>query len=422
MTYSTVKAAAKDSLAVGQILSMVELHSRDIKIQEATVTAKKFGVQDAKLQLLPNLSVFAEADKASNMPVYSNGLLNKPEQHDVIHTLYQSGANMYFNIYNGLKTKNLIRIAKLDQELAEAELREQTATVKLKAVHLFFDLYLQRIWVDLIHADIKEKQQQAAEIKHLYDKGVVLQSDVIRAELEISKRKMTLLEITNDTKIINQQLNVLIGYDDYFEVLPKIDDLPTENSSLEEVVEDGLKNAYTESISTLHLQVASQKVSLTKSENAVQLGIVGSFQFSNPQIFLYPYNANWYNLGIIGVKASYNISSLYHNKNKIKMAKTEEHTAHIHHEKIKDDLRSLLFEKYHDYNEAKSYIEIKEQNVSYAQENMRIIKNAYFSQSSLITDLLDANLLTLQAKFELKQAHINVFKTYYALLFAKGNL
>ena len=113
MTYSTVKAAAKDSLAVGQILSMVELHSRDIKIQEATVTAKKFGVQDAKLQRLPNLSVFAEADKASNMPVYSNGLLNKPEQHDVIHTLYQSGANMYFNIYNGLKTKNLIRIAKI---------------------------------------------------------------------------------------------------------------------------------------------------------------------------------------------------------------------------------------------------------------------------------------------------------------------
>ena len=65
---------------------------------------------------------------------------------------------------------------------------------------------------------------------------------------------------------------------------------------------------------------------------------------------------------------------------------------------------------------------IFEQNLQYANENARILKNAYFNQTALITDLLDANLLQVQAQFELEQSKMNVLKSYYSLKYETGTL
>ncbi|SPZ92277.1 Outer membrane efflux protein [Sphingobacterium multivorum] len=58
-------------------------------------------VQQQRMELLPKISARASASYASNMPVYDQGLLNKPSQHDIIHYLYDSGLDFYLNLYNG---------------------------------------------------------------------------------------------------------------------------------------------------------------------------------------------------------------------------------------------------------------------------------------------------------------------------------
>ena len=73
-------------------------------------------------------------------------------------------------------------------------------------------------------------------------------------------------------------------------------------------------------------------------------------------------------------------------------------------------------------DESEKYVTIYKLNETYAVENARILKDAYFNQTSLITDLLDADVLVLKSKFELKQAQINVFKNYYKLQYSKGTL
>lgn len=421
---TSLVATPTDSLRVQELLQLVEQHSKEIELSTSTISLKNATWEEAKVNRLPTLSVFAEVDKATNMPVYSNGLFHRPEQHDVIHTLYQTGANLYFNVYNGLKTRNTIALAKLDHSLAESSLQHKKATIKLKAIYLFYDLYLQRSWASIMQADIAEKVKEAEEIKHLFTSGVVLESDVIRASLEISKRKMTLLEIHNDIEVLQQQLNVLIGEPDTNVIIPTVLLVHTQNTdaTLANVLEIGSTNAYEEKISHVQVAMANKRVDIARSGNKFQLGVVGSFQFSNPQIFLYPYNADWYSLGIIGLKASYAISSLYHNPKKVAVAKIEAHEAHLQHSIVQDNIRTALFEAYHSYHEAKAHVPIREQNVTYTTENERIITNAYFSQTALITDLLDANLMDLKAQFELTQAKVNVFKAYYTLAFAQGQL
>lgn len=411
------------SLELQDVLQKVVIHSKSIKISEYKLDEKLLQVKDAKNNRLPDFNITASVDKASNFPIYDNGLFNKPSQHDVIHTLYATNTNMYLAIYEGLKLKNTVKLKEIDALLEKEKFLENVASVNLEAIHLFYDLYLQNEWESLMKADISEKEHQLHEIKNFYELGVVLHSDVLRAELELSKRKMTLIEIENQQVKLNQQLNVLIGYTDEQKIIPlvTIDHLP-EHQNFDEVLEEGKENAFAEKQSHLHVQMVEKELDLIKANNNIKVGLTGSFQFSNPQIFLYPYNDSWYNLGLIGVKATYSLSELYKNKHKKAAAKVTVEEAHEHHKKIQDDIRTKLYKDYLDLEEAIKYVPIYKLNQDYALENARILRDAYFNQTSLITDLLDADVLVLKSKFELKQSQINVFKNYYKLQYTKGAL
>jgi len=410
-------------MQLSEVWQLVTTESKNVQLAHKQVKQHKVLVQDAKNSQLPTLSVFGEIDKASNMPVYSNGLNHKPEQHDVVHTLYQTGANAYLNLYNGFKTKNEIQLAKHELALSEAELEEVLAQQKKIAALYFYDLYLQYQFQSVMMSDMEEKEHELQEIKNLQQAGVVLNSDVLRAELELSKRKMTLIEIRNAIKVYHQKLNVLIGKADTFIFEPVLTEQTTPKYvGLEDAIRIAHERAYQAQISEVHVAEAETNLALTKSNKSFQLGIVGSFQFSNPQIFLYPYNLDWYSLGIVGVKASYNISNLYHHKNKVAASKVRVSAAHIHHHQVSDKVRTAVYEAYYAWDEAKSYENIFKANVAYADENKRIIKNAYFSNTVLITDFLDANILELKAHFDYKQAQINTLKTYLELQYAQGLL
>lgn len=413
----------QQKVSINSLLEKVAVHSKEIKIAEHELEKSFLDVADAQNNKLPDISVNASVDKATNFPIYDSGLFEKPSQHDVIHTLYATNANFYLSIYEGLKKKNTVKLKEIEASLQKELFLETEATVKLQAVHLFLDLFLQDELRATLLADMKEKEHQLKEIKDLFDLGVILQSDVLRAELELSKRKMTLIEIENQRTKINQKLNVLIGNQDEQWVQPIFDtDSLPKLPLFSEALQQATTNAYAEKQSHFHVLAVEKNLELVKANNNVKIGLTGSFQFSNPQIFLYPYNDAWYHLGLVGIKASYSLSELYKNKNKKKIAKEAIEQAHMHHEKINDDVRTALYKEYLSFDEALKYVDVFKLNTKYAAENERILKDAYFNQTALITDLLDANVLVVKSNFELIQAQVNVFKNYYQLQFTQGTL
>ena len=272
--------------------------------------------------------------------------------------------------------------------------------------------------------DIAEKEHQLSEIKNIYKAGIILESDVLRTELELSKRKMTLTEIENSIIVLQQQINVLTGEDDKTIIEPEIASIEEETTALsvDDYIEIALEKGYDAELSEQHTQVAETKLKLDKGNYYPKIGLIGSFQFANPQVFLYNYNPNWYSLGLVGLQASYDISSIYHNKHQVQETKIELSSAQLHHQFTNDNIRTRIYKAYYEYDEALKHEKIFEQNLQYANENARILKNAYFNQTALITDLLDANLLQVQAQFELEQSKMNILKSYYSLKYETGTL
>ncbi len=341
---------------------------------------------------------------------------SKPAQHEVIHTLYRLGADFYLNIYNGNKLNLKIKENQTLQKVKEIKKEQAVSDIHYKTATLYLELQKTLIFRDLIKQDIKDQEVQLKEIKSLYKNGVVLKSDVLRIELELSKRKMTLVTIENDILIAMQKLNIILGVPDEQIVIPEAPSSQWDvNTTYAEYLKLALDHSFDYHVSEQNTELSKIKLKQVKANVSPKIGMYGEFYYANPQIFLYPYNPYWYSLGIVGLKASFSISSLYHNTNKVKAAKLEFEKEEEAHKDTEDKVRQQVKEAYLRYREALEQIKVAETNVTQAKENARIIKNTYFNQTSLITELLDADIQLLQTKFELEAAKIMAQNNYYLL-------
>jgi len=414
---STTTASDTLFISLPEAWKKAELHSRLIEIQRKTTAIALEEFKDAKLELLlPEISVKGTAEKASNIPIYENGLFAKPKQHEVIHTLYHIGAEFYQVLYHGNKYRLKIKADKTVHQLSEVQENKIISDIRYKTASLYLDLQRCLLFKELITKDIADQEEQLKEIKSFHKNGVVLKSDVLRIELDLSKRKMALVTIDNDILIASQKFNIILGEPDEHLILPSL--LITgkeERQSYQHYLEQALKHSFAYHISEKQTELSAINLKKVKANVKPNIGIYGEFYYANPQIFLTPYNPYWYSLGIIGVKVTYPVSALYHNIHKVSAAKLELEKEEEAHHNTEDMVRQEVKEAYLRYEEALKQISVSEVDVKHAEENARIIKNTYFNQTSLITDLLDADVQLLQARFDLAAAQILAQNKYYLL-------
>ena len=410
-------------LSLKQASQKAEENSRHIQMNQMETDISAIRVKDAKLERLPEVQVKGSVEKASNIPVYENGIFSRPSQHEVIHTLYKVGADFYLNIYNGNKLNLKIKQEEVLQKIKQIQKDQTISDIHYKTASLYLDLQKSLIFRKLIKEDIADQKLQLKEIKALYKNGVVLKSDVLRVELDLSKREMTLITIENDILIAMQKLNIILGIPDGNTVIPE--ELNTEeykNLSYDDCLRLALEHSFDYHLSEQQTELSRLHLKDVQANVRPKLGMYGEFYYANPQIFLYPYNPNWYSLGIVGLRASFSLSSLYHNAQKVKAAKLEFEKEEVQHKNTEDEIRQRVKEAYLRYLEALEQIKLAERNVTQAKENARIIKNTYFNQASLVTDLLDANIQLLQTLFELESSKIIAQNKYYLLQNVTGTL
>ena len=163
-------------------------------------------------------------------------------------------------------------------------------------------------------------------------------------------------------------------------------------------------------------------VQQAKSNYLPELSLTSNFTFANPQIFLYPYNDSWYSWTIIGLKLNVPISAVYKNKHSVQAARLAYEKEKVKHHHEDEEFETKLYKAYLDYKLAYEEQHVRAHNIELAKENARIVKNRYYANSALITELLDADIQLLQTHFEYEAAVYSTRKQYYFIEFLKGPL
>jgi outer membrane protein TolC len=411
-------------LNLSQVWEKVAQNNKTIQLENLGVAASTEEIMDAKADRLPEIGTEAEYGKVSNFGLFTNGILHKPELLPVEHTFYKVGGDAYLNLYNGHKTRTNISRQQIMHEMRAERRNESISEVKLQAATYYLDLQRSIAFSALIEKNIEDQERQLKEIRQLQINGVVLKSDVLRAALQLSRQKLIREQISNDIAIAQQKLNILMGEPDDQVIVPEALSASKQPvlKRYEVYLQEAMERSHQQKISEEETKLSKLELKDVKANVNPKLGLFANYAYSYPQIQFYPYSNYLYGLGTAGIKASFSVDAIYHNKHKVKVAQIELQSRELEHLHTQDLIRQKVNEAYLRYNESLNRIQVAETNVLQAQESARIVNNTYFNQLSLVTDLLESNTQLLQTQFDLAAARIAAQLQYYQLLNIIGNL
>lgn len=417
-----------DSIFIGldQAWHRADEYAKELQLQHIETQISTTHVLDAQRRRAPIIEAEAMYGLLSNIPVFVDGITEDPEYIPIEdHQTYEVGVQAYFNLYDGKKVKLAIDKAKTKEAMQTYIAAATTSEIHYNVAQYYLDILGSSEFRKIIKQNISQNTKRLKQITQLYENGVVLKSDLLRAQLQLSQQETNLLKMENNIEIATQKLNMLLGYSDDC-ILNLTDSIPflisNSEKSYSNYVEQSLLESPFAKMAETQITLSELEKREVRAERLPKIGLFGEYTYSYPQIMLYPYETAPYLLGVGGIKLSYNISSLYSNKHKETAAALEVQKQMMAKENTDEALRTKIKTAYKRYLEDKANIEVNKINIQQAEENYRIENQTYFNKLTLITDLLEADSQLLQAKFDLINNCIAARLHYYQLLKITGQL
>lgn len=428
VAYPVVAQTAAAPLTLEQAWAQATAHNRDIAQQRKQVDLSTELVKDRQSEHLPRVMANGSYAHLFGLIAYEpNAWLQGPEAIAVPASPHavRAGVSADWEVYTGGRINNQIATQQTNQLLEVERLTLTSSDVRLRVAVAYLDVLRNQEYRVLTANNVKESERRLQQIRSLYNNGVVLRSDLLRAELQLSRQQLLLTEIGNTLALTNQRLNLLLGApEEQANQLAPAPPLPP--TALAGTYADYLAQAQAQApelrAAGLQTRLSELRLQATQASKRPQVGLFSGYATTYPNRLVFPNVAQAYNLGEVGVRVSYNITARWLDRHAEKAAEIGIERQRIGQEKVLDDKRQEVKTAYVRYQETQERIRIAEQSIRQATENYRIVSRTYFNQLALLTDLLDADNQLLQARFDLVTAQTLAATHYYQLQEAIGLL
>ncbi|SEW52914.1 TolC family protein [Chitinophaga arvensicola] len=414
------------ALSLEEIWKIAETNNRQLKLSDLSLQQSNLEVLEAKDRLLPELSVGGDVKLNSKFLIYDNGLFSSPQDVPVKSYGYGVGYNLNFNLFNGGKDRRNVKMKQEEETRRQYEVDLQKHNVKYNVAIAYFDLYKYLHFRDFLAAEIAAEKKQLSLIESLHKNGIVLNSDVLRTSVKLSQLELNLSDIKKRSDITAQRLNILMGRDNE----AAIDITYQGGFEMEAIKEsdyaDYLAIAFQQSpaykMVNSDIKLSEINIRQVKATLLPKASLYSNYNYTYPQISFYPYSNDLWAFGQTGIKVQFSIDNLYKSRHSIARAQVINNQAKENASIKKDEISIQVKEAYLQQQQASESVETAEKNITKTAETVRVIRNSYLNQESLLTDLLDAENALLEAKFNLTTAQTNLKLSHIRLLAIIGIL
>ncbi len=424
LTLSPVKAyTQKDSL----YLSVDQLFEKGIK-QNLQLAANKLQermaeerARTARMNRLPDIEIGLNGGFVGQPIIFERGL-SDPTYPDTPDWSQNYAINLTQPLYHGGRIKYAVRQADLEKEITALQTATNRADIKLSLLQHYLNLFSLHKRHQVLTRNINESERRLKDIRQMKKEGLITNNDVLRSEMQLTNNRLALLETENDLRLASQQLDILLGLDETLLICPDTT-LLSKTYQLDNYA-DYIDRAYTGDpgmrLRRRQTDLARNNIRVIHAAQMPQLSLYAANTLARPvsRTLADMYNNAWN----VGLSFSYPLSALYRNKHRLNEARRQVDFQLNAEEQQKQHIRMTVRNAYLKHREALARVDALKLSAKQAEENYRIMRNRYLNQLAILTDLLDADNLRLDAELQLTTARTQVVYTYYELLRAIGEL
>ena len=246
---------------------------------------------------------------------------------------------------------------------------------------------------------------------------------MLRFELEKSNMKLNAIELENNRKIVNYNLNVLLGLPDntIIEEEPISYQLGV-NAPFQDLLATALKERKELTELQYRLKLTDINIKKTQDEKLPTVSAGGNLYFINPSGNIIPKSGGYLAPFVVGINIGWDIGSLYKNKNKLTESKIQQQEEADRYEIVKDKVKTEVNQSYLKYKQALEKITVLQDAVVQAAENERIMESKFRNNLATTTDRIDAQTLLYEARINLELSKSDATAAYYTLLKSTGHI
>lgn len=418
--YSSAQQSAR-LLSVDELFRLGTENSIRLKSTQLQEVIYSDREKSAHTDRLPDIQIGVSAGVIGQPVIFQRGL-SHPSRPETPNWSQNYNINLTQPLYQGGKIQGKIRQAELNRQIATLAATDDEAEIKLMLLQQYmtlFGYYKQR---NVLARNIEESERRLKDIRRMKEEGIVTRNDEIRSELQLTNDRLAYQEAENSIAITSQQLDILLGLDELQLIMPDTTLLYTavSLSDYDSYVELAYNNYPGMQIARHQTLLAENNIRLTRANYLPTLALHAGNTLARPlsSTLADLYNNNWN----IGLSLSYNLSSLYQNRHRMHEARQTVQLQKYAQDLLMQDIRIRIRTAYTRHREALNRVEALKLSISQAEENYRIVQNRYLNQLSILTDLLDASSVRLDAELQLTVARTQSIYTYYELQRACGQL
>ena len=429
---TSLPVCKKENMTISQLFQKVEDNNKSLRTSLSGVEAAHLGIESAKSKKLPDL------DASLSFSYIGNALITDRDFSNV-HGLKSPhfGNNFAFQaqqvVYAGGAINAGIKLAELGKQQAEVGVKLTRQQIRFIALGQYLDLYKIDNRIKVYEKNIELTRQLIDDIKEKQTHGMALKNDITRYELQMESLKLGLTALRNNRSILNHQLCNTLGMNQDSQMNQgnqEIQIIPDATIADKTYGKEG--EAYWQTAGTLNsplleqssnaIRIAEQKEKIAKSDLLPKVAFVAADNFDGPILFELPPVDKNLNVWYVGVGVKYSLSSLFKSNKRIKQAAVETRQAKEAHAVQAEQLNNNVQAAYVQYQQTYVELETQRKSVELAQQNYDVMNARYLSQLALVTDMVDASNLKLNAELNEVDARINIVYAYYRMKYVAGEI
>lgn len=414
-------AQQERQLTVEELFRLGTENSLRLKSAHITENIAEERMKSARIGSFPSVNVGATVGYIGQSTLFERGLTH-PVYPDMPDWSHNYNVEVIQSIYQGGRIRYTIERASLERQLAALTSANDQAEIKILLMKQYLDLFMLYKQEEVFCRTIEESEHRLADIRKMRQQGIVTRNDEIRSELQLTNDRLSYQQAIDNISIVSQQIAVVLGLDETLILRPDSSLLSTATTLMpyDEYV-DRAYDKYPELSMTRHLtSIARNDIRIAKADYLPSVALRGANTLLRPQTTTMQdmFSNNWN----VTLNISFNLSSFYQNKHRMREAQHMVALRENDEQRLMQDIRINVKSVYIRHKEALDRVEALRLSVRQAEENYRIVRNRYMNQLSILTDLLDAVNVRLDAELQLTVARTQVIYTYYQMMRACGDL
>ncbi|MCO5248503.1 MAG: TolC family protein [Chitinophagales bacterium] len=402
---------------LGEMIQLGFQQSHQLKVTNYQRIADSLSVKEAKLGYTPIISVSGQA-ALLNEPHFD---FSNPEMSNMMKnpkSAFFASGSLTVPVFNGFQLINNLKMQKANQLSGESQAGQDSIQYVIDVVNAYAALYKAEKSEALIQENLKTAQKRVSDFKAMKENGLLNENDLLKAQLQVSKIKLSLLDIQNKHELAQYQLNLLVGE-------AENTNIETDTTLFNQVFlienninePDILSNRMDYQALINKESVANYALKLQKSVYYPHINLSAMYVDLNV-----PKTITVTNLFNAGISLSYNISDMYRKSPAISKAKIQLMQLQENEAMLSDQIKLQVHQATLDYDKIKQQLDVYQEAIRQTRANYKDLVEKQANSMATTTDMLDAELELLQARINKHLSQADLFLAYCNYLKVTGNL